>query len=63
MTGTGFIGALRVHFGTTARRRLMVVNSTTMRTLSPAGTGTVDVTVTTPGGTSATSADDKFTYT
>ncbi len=63
ITGTGFIGALRVHFGTTAQTELMVVNSTTMRTLSPAGTGTVDVTVTTPGGTSATSADDKFTYT
>ena len=30
---------------------------------SPAGTGTVDVTVTTPGGTSATSSADHFTYT
>jgi hypothetical protein len=29
---------------------------------SPAGSGTVDVKVTTPGGTSATSAADKFTY-
>ena len=28
----------------------------------PAGTGTVDVTVTTPGGTSATSPADQFTY-
>ena len=29
---------------------------------SPAGTGKVDVTVTTAGGTSATSASDKFSY-
>src|SRR5262249_52935751 len=29
---------------------------------SPAGIGTVDVTVTTPGGTSATSTADRFTY-
>ena len=29
---------------------------------SPAGTGTVDVTVTTPAGTSATSPADQFTY-
>ena len=31
--------------------------------VSPAGTGTVDVTVTTAAGTSATSAADRFTYT
>lgn len=31
--------------------------------VSPAGTGTVDVTVTTPGGTSATVAADRFSYT
>jgi hypothetical protein len=30
--------------------------------VSPAGTGTVDVTVTTPGGTSAVVAADQFTY-
>ena len=29
---------------------------------SPAGTGTHDVTVTTPSGTSATSSADQFTY-
>jgi hypothetical protein len=28
----------------------------------PAGTGTVDVTVTTPSGTSAISSADQFTY-
>ena len=33
------------------------------RSTSPPGTGTVDVTVTNAGGTSATSAADRFTYT
>jgi hypothetical protein len=39
------------------------VNSeTSITAVSPAGAGTVDVTVTTPGGTSETSAPDKFSY-
>ena len=40
-----------------------MVNDTTITADSPAGTGTVDVTVTTPVGTSATSATNEFTYT
>jgi hypothetical protein len=41
----------------------MTVNSDSQITAtSPAGTGTVDVTVVVPGGTSATSAADQFTY-
>ena len=39
-----------------------MVNDTTITADSPAGTGTVDVTVTTPAGTSATSPADQFTY-
>src|SRR6266852_3611526 len=39
------------------------VNSDTKITAtSPAGSGTVDMTVTTPNGTSATGAADQFTY-
>ena len=41
---------------------LTVVNDTTITADSPAGTGVVDVTVTTPAGTSATSPADQFTY-
>ena len=40
-----------------------MVSSTDITATSPAGTGTVDVTVTTPGGKSATSTADHFTYT
>ena len=39
-----------------------MVNSTTITADSPAGSGVVDVTVTTPGGKSATSSADQFTY-
>ena len=62
ITGTGFTGATGVKFGTTTAT-FTVTNSTTISATAPAGTGTVDVTVIGPGGTSATSAADRFTYT
>ena len=40
-----------------------MVNDTTITADSPAGTGVVNVTVTTPAGTSASSSADEFTYT
>ena len=62
ITGTGFIGATAVDFGAGAATDLTVVNDTTITADSPAGTGVVNVTVITPGGTSAISAADQFTY-
>jgi hypothetical protein len=59
--GTGFTGASRVLFGTTAVS-FMLNSDTQITAVSPAGSGTVDVKVTTPGGTSATSTVDRFTY-
>ena len=53
ITGEGFTGATSVHFGTTSATFVPVSNTTVIAT-SPAGTGTVSVTVTTPAGTSAT---------
>ena len=50
ITGTSFTGATAVDFGTTAATNVTVVSDTTITADSPAGTGTVDVTVTTPGG-------------
>ena len=61
-TGTGFTDATAVDFGTTVATGLTVVNDTTITADSPAGAGTVDVTVVTAGGTSATSPADEFTY-
>jgi hypothetical protein len=63
ITGTDFTGASAVDFGTTATASLTVVSDTEITTTSPAhAAGTVDVTVTTPGGTSATSSADQFTF-
>jgi hypothetical protein len=62
ITGSGFSGATVVDFGTTAGTDLVIVSSTKITADSPAGTGAVDVTVTTPSGTSATSSADDFTY-
>jgi hypothetical protein len=61
ITGTGFTGVTAVKFGSAASS--FTVNGTTSITAtSPAGSGPVDVTVTTAAGTSATSAADRFTY-
>ena len=61
ITGTNFVGATAVNFGTTAA--VFVVDSATQITASVPGlsVGTYDVTVTTPAGTSGTSAADQFT--
>jgi hypothetical protein len=63
VTGTDFIGATAVSFGATPATTFTVGIATKITATSPAGSGTADVTVTTPSGTSATSASDQFTYT
>ena len=63
ITGTNFSGATAVRFGNTAAASFTVNSATQITATSPAGIGTVDVTVTTPGGTSATNSADQFTYT
>jgi hypothetical protein len=60
--GTNLTGATAVRFGAVAAASYSVVSDTKISATSPAGTGTVDVTVTTLGGTSAVSAADRFTY-
>jgi len=62
ITGTGLTGATGVGFGATGATNVTVNSDTQITAVSPAGTGQVDVTVVTPGGTSATSAADQFTY-
>ena len=61
ITGSGFINASSVTFGAGAIS--YVVNSNTQITATaPAGTGTVNVVVTTIGGSSANTIADDFTY-
>jgi IPT/TIG domain len=62
ITGTSFTGTTAVDFGATAAKSFKVQSETSITAESPAGTGTVDVTVTTAEGTSATSSADRFTY-
>ena len=62
ITGTSFTAGSIVKFGTNAAT-VTSVSPTSITATSPSGAaGAVDVTVTTPGGTSATSGSDKFTY-
>ena len=63
ITGTNFFGASSVKFGTVAGTHLTVVSPTQITVVDPAEpAGQVDVTVTTPGGTSLPTANDHFTY-
>jgi IPT/TIG domain-containing protein/fibronectin type III domain protein len=63
ITGTGFSGATAVDFGANEGIIVSVNSDTSMTVESPPGTiGTVDVTVTTPGGTSAITSKDHFKY-
>src|SRR5258706_342761 len=62
ITGTNFSGATAVSFGSNAAASFTVNSATQITATSPAGVGTVDVTVTTAGGTSAISSSDRFTY-
>ena len=50
ITGSGFTGATAVNFGTNAATAMTVTSDTQISATSPAGTGTVDVTVVGPGG-------------
>ncbi|MFE0025463.1 PxKF domain-containing protein [Amycolatopsis sp. NPDC059021] len=65
ITGTGFTGATAVTFGTTPATSFTVNSATSITATAPAATavGPVDVTVTTPAGTSTTNPGDVYTYT
>ena len=62
ITGTNFTGAKEVKFGSAAATGVTVNTATSITAEAPAGSGTVDVTVTTVGGTSALSSADQYTY-
>ena len=63
LSGTNFIGASAVNFGTTPAASFLVNSATQITAVAPAeSVGQVDITVTTPSGTSATSSVDRFTF-
>jgi hypothetical protein len=62
IAGTGFTGVVGVRFGATAAH-FTVTSSMSMTAIAPAvRTGTVDITVTNSGGTSAQTTSDRFTF-
>jgi hypothetical protein len=63
INGVGFTGATSVHFGATLANNNLSVNENSISVSAPPGTaGTVDIRVTTPGGTSAITTGDKYSY-
>jgi len=60
--GANFSEVTAVDFGSTAATSYRVNSDDSITATAPAGTGAVDVTVVTPGGTSATGPADRFTY-
>jgi anti-sigma factor RsiW len=62
ITGTNLTGTTAVRFGSNNATSFTVNSASSITAVAPAGTGTVDVTVTTGGGTSATGEADRFTY-
>jgi outer membrane protein assembly factor BamB len=66
VTGTNFTGVTAVRFGSTSASSFIVRSTTAITAVSPmslaTGAGTVDVTITASGGTSALSSKDHFTF-
>ncbi len=63
VSGFNLTGATGVSFGSAAATGIQVASATQLTAVSPAGSpGAVDITVTSPNGTSAKSSLDQFTY-
>ena len=62
ITGSGLTGTLAVYFGTNASSDFTVNSSTSITAVAPVGSGTVDVRIVMPDGTTSTNSGDRFTY-
>jgi alpha-tubulin suppressor-like RCC1 family protein len=62
ISGANFAGVTEVRFGSLAARSFTVDSEGSIAATPPPGHGEVDVTVTTPAGTSATSQADEYSY-
>jgi hypothetical protein len=61
--GEGLASVTTVHFGPNASVHVQPLSPYAVAAVAPAGTGTVDITVSGPGGTSATGESDHYIYT
>jgi len=62
LTGTHLSAASTVKFGHQYASGVSVLSDTQLTAISPPGSGTVDLTVTSPGGTSAVTGSARFSY-
>jgi hypothetical protein len=62
ISGTNLGEASAVNFGSRSAPGFTVNSASSITAVSPAGKGTVDVTVTTPAGTDIVSSSDRFSY-
>ncbi len=63
ITGTNFLSSnTQVFFDVVPGTNVVVVSDTTITVTVPPGSGVVDITVTTPFGTSAINVNDEYTY-
>ncbi len=62
ITGTDFAAGAIVKFGNSSATNVVVNSATSITATSPAGSNTVDVTVTTAQGTSAINSSDQYVY-
>jgi len=62
LTGANFTGATSVRFGKAEATGVTVDSARSITATSPPGVGAVDVTVTTPSGTSPTGSSDRYSY-
>ena len=62
ISGTNFAGVSAVKFGSANARSFTVSSESSITATPPAGSGTVDVTVATAAGTSATGSGDRYVY-
>ena len=63
ISGTDFnTGGATVHFGANLATNVVVNSASSLTATAPAGSGTVDITVTTADGTSAINPKDQYTY-
>jgi DNA-binding beta-propeller fold protein YncE len=62
ITGSEFDGLEAVHFGSQLASNVTLEGDGSIKATTPPGKGTVDITVTTPNGTSKVGAADKYSY-
>lgn len=61
VSGANFVAVTAVRFGSSDAKSFVVESPDVIKAVAPKGSGTVDVTVTTPAGTSSASTADQFT--